>query len=137
MTTQNCCNQKTNVIACNGAVQEGSCGSCRAVETILPVSSHECVYFTNIPGGWVQEILPFFCPWNSPGKNTGVGCHSLLQGMDLPDPGIEPGSPELQVDSLPSEPSEKPLCISHGKSNVFYLQDFSVPYCCVTNHPQT
>ena len=21
------------------------------------------------------------CPWNSPGKNTGVGCHSLLQGM--------------------------------------------------------
>ena len=23
---------------------------------------------------------------------------------DLPDPGIEPGSPELQADSLPSEP---------------------------------
>ena len=23
--------------------------------------------------------------------------------MDLPDPGIEPGSPELQVDSLPAE----------------------------------
>ena len=21
----------------------------------------------------------FFCPWNSPGKNTGVGCHFLLQ----------------------------------------------------------
>ena len=21
------------------------------------------------------------CPWNSPGKNTGVGCHALLQGM--------------------------------------------------------
>ena len=28
---------------------------------------------------------------------------------DLPDPGIEPGSPELQVDSLPSEPPGKPL----------------------------
>ena len=40
--------------------------------------------------------------WNSPGKNTGVGCHSLLQG-DLPDPGIKPGSPALQADSLPSE----------------------------------
>ena len=26
-------------------------------------------------------------------KNTGVGCHSFLQ--DLPDPGIEPGSPTL------------------------------------------
>ena len=21
------------------------------------------------------------CPWNSPGKNTGVGCHSLCQGI--------------------------------------------------------
>ena len=21
------------------------------------------------------------CPWNSPDKNTGVGCHSLLQGI--------------------------------------------------------
>ena len=21
-----------------------------------------------------------FCPWDSPGRNTGVGCHALLQG---------------------------------------------------------
>ena len=27
---------------------------------------------------------------------------------DLPDPGIEPASPELQADSLPSEPPGKP-----------------------------
>ena len=33
-------------------------------------------------------------PWNSQGKNSGVDSHSLLQG-DLPDPGIEPGSPAL------------------------------------------
>ena len=79
MTTQNCYNQKTNMIACIGTVPEGSYVSCRAAETILPVSSRD--YFTNIPGGWVQEILPFFCPWNSPGKNTGRGCHSLLQGI--------------------------------------------------------
>ena len=38
---------------------------------------------------------------HSPGKNTGVGCHALLQG--LPTPGIEPRSPTLQADSLPSE----------------------------------
>ena len=41
-------------------------------------------------------------PWNFPGKNTRVGCHFLLQG-NLPDPGIEPGSPTLQADALPSE----------------------------------
>ena len=23
------------------------------------------------------------CPWDSPGKNTGVGCHALLQGSFL------------------------------------------------------
>ena len=27
---------------------------------------------------------------------------------DLPDPGIEPGSPALQADSLPSKPPGKP-----------------------------
>ena len=87
-------------------------------------------------------------PWDSPGKNTGVGCHFLLQCMkvksenevaqsyptlsdpmdcsppgssihgilqarilesfpspgDLPDPGIQPRSPALQVDSLPAKP---------------------------------
>ena len=25
--------------------------------------------------------LRLLCPWNSPGKNTGVGCHALLQGI--------------------------------------------------------
>ena len=37
-----------------------------------------------------------------PKQNTGVGCHSLLQG-GLPNAGIKPGSPALQADSLPSE----------------------------------
>ena len=30
---------------------------------------------------------------------------------DLPNPGIEPGSPTLQADALPSEPSGKPLLL--------------------------
>ena len=34
---------------------------------------------------------------------------------DLPDPGIEPGSPTLQANSLPSEPSEKPLVCSSNR----------------------
>ena len=31
------------------------------------------------------------CPWDSPGKNTGVACHALLQG-NLPNPWMEPTS---------------------------------------------
>ena len=44
---------------------------------------------------------------DSPGKHTRMGCHALLPG-DLPNPGIEPRSPVLQEDSLPSEPPGKP-----------------------------
>ena len=51
------------------------------------------------PGSCVHEIFP--------GKNTGVGCHFLLQGI-FPIQGIKPRSPALQADSLPSEPPGKP-----------------------------
>ena len=34
--------------------------------------------------------------WNFPGKNTGVGCHFLLQG-NLPDLGMEHTSPASPV----------------------------------------
>ena len=42
------------------------------------------------------------CLWNFPGKNTGMGCHFLLQGI-LPNPGIESMSPVslAQTDSSP------------------------------------
>ena len=59
------------------------------------------------PHGLQPTRLP--CPWDSPGKNTGVGCHFLLQG-NLPNPGIEPKSSvsaTFQADSLLFEPSGK------------------------------
>ena len=50
-------------------------------------------------------IARLLCPWNSPGKNTGVGCHSL------PDPGFKLRSLALKEDSLLSE--------APGKNGVF------------------
>ena len=35
------------------------------------------------------------CPWDSPGKNTGVGCHSLLQSI-FPTQGSNPGLPHYR-----------------------------------------
>ena len=34
---------------------------------------------------WPYGLQPtrLLCPWDSPGKNTGVGCHALLQGIFL------------------------------------------------------
>ena len=45
---------------------------------------------------------------DSPGQNTGVGSLNFPFPGDLPNPGIEPGSPALQVDSLPVELPGKP-----------------------------
>ena len=52
------------------------------------------------PHGW-------YSLWNYPGQNTGVGSLSLLHG-DLPNPGIKPGSPALQVDSFSTKPQGMP-----------------------------
>ena len=30
---------------------------------------------------WRTSLQPMECPWNSPGKNSGVGSYSLLQGI--------------------------------------------------------
>ena len=39
-----------------------------------------------------HELQPIrlFCPWDFPGKDTGVGCHFLLQGIFLSQ-GLNPG----------------------------------------------
>ena len=46
---------------------------------------------------------------DSLGKNTGVGCQFLLQGIFLQ--GNEPESPALQADSSSSESPGKPLAL--------------------------
>ena len=51
------------------------------------------------------------CPWDSPGKNTGVGNHALLQGV-FPTQGSNPRLLALlhwQTGSLPRGPPGKPF----------------------------
>ena len=62
-----------------------------------------CLTLCDSHGLWPARLL---CPWDSPGKNTGVGCHTLLQGI-FPTQGSNShlsASPALQVDSLPTGP---------------------------------
>ena len=42
------------------------------------------------------------CPWDSPGRNTGVGSQALLQGIFLIQ-GLNSRLPRRQADSLPTE----------------------------------
>ena len=51
---------------------------------------------------WTVPNQALLCPWDFPGKNTGMGCHFLLQGI-FPTEGSNPhlhASLALQVDSL-------------------------------------
>ena len=43
--------------------------------------------------GWQPARL--LCPWDSPGKNTGVGCHALIQGI-FPAQGSNSGLPRCR-----------------------------------------
>ena len=54
---------------------------------IFPQMSLSCVQLLDPLGLWPDRLL---CPWNSPGKNTGVGCHFLLQGI-FTTQGLNPG----------------------------------------------
>ena len=63
------------------------------------------------------------CLWNSPGKNTGVGCHFFLQRI-FPNPDTKPRSPTLQADSLPSEPPGK--SVINSAFTLYFFFNFKI-----------
>ena len=66
------------------------------------------------------------CPWNSPGKNTGVGCHDLLQGI-FPTHGSNPGLVHCRqiLYYLSHQGSPKPT----NKENATAFKHRSFPEC--------
>ena len=70
------------------------------------------------------ESTRLLCPWDSSGKNTGVGCHALLRGT-FPARGQNPCLLSLlhwQAGSLPLVPPEKPfnMCLDMKRSSNSY-----------------
>ena len=77
---------------------------------------------------WACGLQPtwLLCPWESPGKTTGVGCHALQQGIFLTQ-GANSGLlclPRCQAGSLP---------LNHRGNPDLYscLQKFSSDLCAV------
>ena len=68
------------LITCNGSQYLSSTGSVSLVKVKVLVAQL-CLTLCD----------HLVCPWDSPGKNTGVGCHSFFR--DLPDLGVEPATP--------------------------------------------
>ena len=56
--------------------------------------SFPCACFCSVMSDslWPHGLQPtrLLCPWTSPGKNSRVGCHALLQGI-FPSQGSNPG----------------------------------------------
>ena len=64
------------------------------------------------------------CPWDSPGKNTGMDNHSLLQRIFLTQ-GPNPGLLHRQVDSLLSESPDSKAQITYVE-NSLYIYGLSI-----------
>ena len=84
------------------------------------------------PTSAVMEFSITLAPpekWDSPGKNTGVSCHGLHQGI-FPTGELNssclPESPALQADdSLPTEPLGKPKKLKYLSNSLFSLSQWS------------
>ena len=70
------------------------------------------------------RLPQLLCPWDFPGKNTGVGCQALLQGI-FPTQGLNPRLfclPHWQAGSLPLAPPGKPSsCFSKFQISLSWL----------------
>ena len=68
------------------------------------------------------------CPWDSPGKNTGVGCHFLLQCMK-----VKSGSEVTQSCLTPSHPMDcsPPGSSVHGIFQARVLEWVAIAFGCL------
>ena len=74
--------------------------------------------YINIKVKVLSHVQLFGTPWTvacQAPRSMGFSRQEYWSGLpipspgDLPNPGIKPGSPALQADSLPSEPLGKPI----------------------------
>ena len=62
------------------------------------------------------HLARLLCPWDLPGKNTGVDCHAVLQGIcqcllvSRVEP-VSPASPALEGGFFTMEQPGKPLTV--------------------------
>ena len=111
---------------------------------------------------WPHELQPtrLLCPWDDPGKNTGVGCHFLLQGIFLTQgsnlvslmaPALaggfftteSPGTLNVKVwNAHKNSTQAKPFCLYtkpctwHGQSTRCDLKSFQGHLCLCDLNPR-
>ena len=89
--------------------------------------SHSVVSNSLWPHGLQPTML--LCPWNSAGRNTGVGCHFLLQGI-FPTQGSKPGLPHCRWILYQLRHQGSPLTLSSLSKNLPVMQETGVQSLC-------
>ena len=83
----------------------------------------------------LSRVRLFATPWTAAYQappSVGFSRQECWSGLpfpspgNLPDPGIEPGSPSLQVDALPSEPLGKPQVVVKYFEQILQTSDYIV-----------
>ena len=90
-----------------------------SIHQLIDICSHILVCVCVFSCVWLCATLWtitrwLLCPWDSPGKNTGMGCHFLLQGMFLTQ-----GSNSPLLHLLPCRQILYPWAI--GETQIFWL----------------
>ena len=87
-----CLSHQGSHMPCSEAKKQSKMKKCKS----------QLMYFSlSAAAAWsLQLCLILLCPWDSPGKKTGVGCYALLQGI-FSTQGLNSGLLHWQVDSLP------------------------------------
>ena len=67
------------------------------------------------------------CPWNSPGNNTGVGYHALLQGI-FPTQGSNPGLPHCRQILYWLSHQGSPFCFIGSVQLLDHVRLFATPW---------
>ena len=85
-----------------------------------------------LPHSWQPTRLP--CPWDSPGKNAGMGCHFLLQCMKM-----KSESEVAQLCPTSSDPMECSLPGSsvHGISQARVLEWVAISFSNACMHAKS
>ena len=77
--------------------------------------------FPTICNQWTVACTKLLCPWNSPGKNTGVCCHFLPQGI-FPTQGSNPGLTHCRQ-TLYHLSHQGSLFAGRNTNNLWYADD--------------
>ena len=100
------------------------------VHTAVPLEPKVCVSHTVVSDSlWPHGLKParLLCPWDSPGRNTRMGCHFLLQGI-FPTQKSNSCHLHWQVGSLPLSHLGRPCIIFHihNSASIGNYQHFPV-----------